>query len=61
VRIEQVVVHKHLHPSPKSFLRVKRGRYFVADCATLDEVAKLVDLATPEEVQRQRLPEQRSQ
>jgi hypothetical protein len=61
VRVEQVVVHKHRDRPPKTFLRVKRGSYFVADCATVAEVAKLVDLATLKEVPTQRLPEQHSQ
>jgi hypothetical protein len=60
VRVEQVVVHKHLNRPSKSYLRVKRGTYLVADCATVDEVASLVDLATLEEVRTQRLPEQPS-
>lgn len=46
VRVEQIVVHKHLNRPPKTMLRVRRGTYVVADCATVAEVARYVDLAT---------------
>jgi hypothetical protein len=31
---------------PREVLRVKRGTCYVADCATIGEVAELVDLST---------------
>jgi hypothetical protein len=61
VRVEQVVVHKHLHLPPKTYLRVQRGSYFVADCATVAEVARLVDLATlTEDIPARSQPRHRS-
>lgn len=38
---------------PRSLWRVRRDTYFVADCRTVEEVARLVDLATL-------MPEQRA-
>ena len=38
---------------PRPMLRVRKGSYYIADCATVAEVAKYVDLATL-------VPEQRS-
>jgi hypothetical protein len=51
-RMEQVLVHRSLAAAPKPYLRVRHGTYFVHDCATVEEVAQLVDLAT-------QVPEQR--
>jgi len=45
-RVEQVLVQRHLDRPPKPMLRVRRGTYYVADCATVAEVAKYVDLAS---------------
>jgi hypothetical protein len=45
-RVEVIVVQEQLDRPPKTMLRVRRGSYVVADCATIGEVAKLVDLAT---------------
>lgn len=45
-RVEQVMVQRSLSRPPKPYLRVRRGTYFVADCATVAEVAQLVDLAS---------------
>jgi hypothetical protein len=45
-RVEQVTVQKSLRRPPRPMLRVRRGTYFVADCATVAEVARHVDLAT---------------
>jgi hypothetical protein len=42
VVVERVLLRKY--HAPKPMLRVKRGLYYVADCATVAEVAKLVDL-----------------
>ena len=42
---EQVLVQKYLSWPPTQMLRVRRGSYCVADCATVAEVAWLVDLA----------------
>ena len=44
-RVEPVVVQvSGFHPA-RQMLRVKRGPYFVADCRSVEEVAKHVDLA----------------
>jgi hypothetical protein len=53
-RVEQVLVQRLLSRPPKPYLRVRHGSYFVADCATVAEVAQLVDLASlvPEQVHR---------
>jgi hypothetical protein len=45
-RVEQVMVQRSLSRLPKLYLRVRRGTYFIQDCATVEEVAQLVDLAT---------------
>jgi hypothetical protein len=45
-RVEQVMVQRSLSRPPKPYLRVRHGSYFVQDCATVEEVAQLVDLAT---------------
>lgn len=45
-RVEQVMVQRSLSRPPKAMLRVRHGTYFVADCATVAEVAQLVDLAS---------------
>ena len=44
-RVEPVVVQVSLARPGRQMLRVKRGPYFVADCRSVDEVAKHVDLA----------------
>ena len=46
VRVERILVQRHLDRPPREMLRVRRGRCLVADCATVAEVAQLVDLAT---------------
>jgi hypothetical protein len=46
--VEQVTLQKYLSRPPKQLLRVRRGPYLVAYCATVAEVAKLVNLATLE-------------
>ena len=46
MRVERILVQRHFDRSAREMLRVRRGRYLVADCATVDEVARLVDLAT---------------
>ena len=53
VRVKRILVQRHLNRPAREMLRVRLGTYLVADCATLAEVAKLVDLATL-------VPEQRS-
>lgn len=45
-RVEQVTVQKSLHRPPRTMLRVRKGSYVLHDCATVAEVARLVDLAT---------------
>jgi len=46
VRVERIVVKRHLDRPAKEMLRVRRGSYLVADCATVAEVGALVDLAS---------------
>ena len=46
VRVERILVQRHLDQAPRQMLRVRRGTYLVADCPTVSEVAELVDLAT---------------
>jgi hypothetical protein len=46
VLIERIVVQRHLDRPAREMLRVRRGTYLVADCATVADVAELVDLAT---------------
>jgi hypothetical protein len=41
-----VLVQRSLSRPPKPYLRVRHGSYFVADCATVEEVAQLVDLTS---------------
>ena len=53
-RVERILVQRSLSRPPQEMLRVKHGTYLVADCATIAEVAQLVDLASL-------VPEQRSQ
>ena len=43
--VEQVLLQQSLSRPPKPYLRVRHGTYFVADCASIEEVAQLVDLA----------------
>lgn len=45
-RVEQVTVQRQLGRPPRMMLRVRKGSYFVADCATVAEVAQYVDLDT---------------
>ena len=44
-RIEPVVVQVSLARRGRQMLRVKRGRYCIADCRSAAEVASHVDLA----------------
>jgi hypothetical protein len=44
-RVEPVVVQMSLARPGRQRLRVKRGRYFVADCRSIDEVTQHVDLS----------------
>ena len=46
VRVERILVQRHLDRPARKMLRVHRGTYLVADCATVAEVAQRVDLAT---------------
>ncbi len=46
VRVEQIVLQRHLDRPPRTYLRVERSGYYVADCTTVAQVAELVDLAT---------------
>jgi len=46
VRVERILVQRHLDRPAREMLRVRRGSYLVADCASVAEVAQLVDLAT---------------
>lgn len=41
-RVDQIKVQKHLSRPPKTMPRVCRGTYLVADCRTVEEVARLV-------------------
>lgn len=45
-RVEPVLVQRALTRPPRQMLRVRRGSYFVADCASVAEVAQHVDLAS---------------
>ena len=44
-RVEQILVQRHLSRPAKPMLRVRKGSYLIADCATIAEVARHVDLA----------------
>jgi hypothetical protein len=46
VRVERILMQRHLDRPPLKMLPVRRGTYLVADCATVAEVAQHVDLAT---------------
>jgi hypothetical protein len=46
VRVERILLQRHLNRPAREMLRVRRDSYLVADCATVAEVAQLVDLAT---------------
>jgi hypothetical protein len=46
VRVERILVQRYLDRPPQEMLRVRRGSYLVADCSSVAEVARLVDLAT---------------
>jgi hypothetical protein len=45
-RIEPILAQRSLRRPPRPALRVTWRGYFLADCATVAEVAALVDLAT---------------
>ena len=45
-RVEQILVQRSLRRPPRPYLRVTWRGWFVADCATIFEVSKHVDLAT---------------
>ena len=45
-RVERILVQKSLSRPARGMLRVKHGSYFVADCASVAEVAQHVDLAS---------------
>lgn len=45
-RNERNPARRTLAGTAREMLRVKHGTYFVADCASVAEVAELVDLAT---------------
>jgi hypothetical protein len=45
VLVEQVMVQQDLRRPPTPMLRVRKGTYYVADCRSVADVAKLVDLA----------------
>ncbi len=44
VRVEQVVLQRHLDRPRRTFLRVERSGYLLRDCTAVREVAELVDL-----------------
>ena len=44
-RVEPILVQRHLSRPPRQMLRVRNGTYLIADCATVAEVARHVDLA----------------
>ena len=46
VRVERILVQRYLDRPAREMLRDRRGSYLVADCASVSEVAELVDLAT---------------
>ena len=46
VRVERILVTRHLDRPPRQMLRVRKGSYLVADCGSVADVAELVDLAT---------------
>ncbi len=48
IHVEQVLVQKDLRRPPIPMLRVRKGTYFVSDWRSVAELAKLVDLASPE-------------
>ena len=45
VRVERILVQRHLDRPAREMLRVRRGTYLVADCATVAEGAQPVRLA----------------
>ena len=53
VRVEHILVTRHLQRPARQMLRVRKRGYLVADCESVTEVAEHVDLATL-------VPEQRS-
>jgi len=50
-RVLRILVQRHLDRPVREVLRLRRGT-FVADCATVAEVAQLIDLAALEPEQR---------
>ena len=54
-RVERILVRRTLDEPAREMPRVKHGTCFVADCATVPEVAQLVDLATLVPEQRTKL------
>jgi hypothetical protein len=52
-RVERILVRRRVDGPAREMLR-KHGTYFVVDCATVPEVAQLVDLATLVPEQRTR-------
>jgi hypothetical protein len=46
VRVERILVQRHLDRPAREMLRVRRGTYLITDCASVAEVAQHVDLAT---------------
>ena len=45
VRVERILGQRRLDRQAREMLRVRLGTYLVADCATVAEVAQLVDVA----------------
>jgi hypothetical protein len=45
-RVERILVQRHFDRPAREMLRVCRGTHLVADCASVAEVAELVDLAS---------------
>jgi len=55
VRVERILVQRRLDRPVRQILRVRKGSYFVADCASVGEAAQHVDLASLVPEQRTRL------
>ena len=51
-RVEQLELQASPSRPPRTYLRVQDGRYLVAYCRTVAEVARHVDLASLERAQR---------
>jgi hypothetical protein len=45
-RVERILMQRSLRRPPRPYLRVTWRGYWIADCRTVAEVARLVDLAT---------------